>query len=256
MPLHACSTQREREGGGEKRRREGEEARSEGGGAPGSPSLRVTLPPFLPFSFSSLRSLSQIHTQTCMCVSFHFLLWLISHPPSSSSSSFLSSSPPPPPTLAFTLQGFLLTSSDSAWKEVKEKIKKRKQTEKEDMNYYFFPLLYSFLLPTAVSQHLTKQTSYCKDERFFLYTPSLTDIHPVPLSVVKRRLWSTRWAVAAFLLQQKEKEKSFHLPSPPIPHITCLALYVLGANAVIPFLYIWMLSSFVSAWGIYSLCET
>lgn len=64
MPLHACSTERREEGrrGGEERKRG---RGGEGGG--GSPSLRVTLPPFLP-SFP-VHALSQKHTNTlCVCV--------------------------------------------------------------------------------------------------------------------------------------------------------------------------------------------
>lgn len=140
MPLHACSTEREREGGGEgrgggkegRREREGEEERR---GGPGSPSLRVTLPPFLCRSPSRSRSLPLRQTNTrcvCMCV---VLLPVVAFLPASLSSS--SSSPPPsppsPPALSFPLQTFLLTSSDSAWKKVKgEKIKK-----KEGLDLFF-----------------------------------------------------------------------------------------------------------------------
>lgn len=129
MPLHACSTERERgrRGGGEERREgEKERERRRGGGGPGSPSLRVTLPPFLYRSPSRSHSLPLRHTNTrCVCV---VLLPVVAFLPASLSSS--SSSPPPsppsPPALSFPLQTFFLTSSDSAWKKVKgEKIKKK-----------------------------------------------------------------------------------------------------------------------------------
>jgi len=124
MPLHACSTEREREGGGEERRRgEKERERRRGGGA-GSPSLRVTLPPFLSRSPSRSRSLSLRHTHTnkhCVFVRVCVvLLPVVAYlPVSLPSSSSPPPPPPPPPPLSFPLQTFLLTSSDSAWKEVK-----------------------------------------------------------------------------------------------------------------------------------------
>lgn len=68
MPLHACSTQREREGGGEKRRREGEEARSEGGGRPALPaSASLSLPSFLSRSLVYAVSLRYTHKHVFVC---------------------------------------------------------------------------------------------------------------------------------------------------------------------------------------------
>lgn len=102
MPLHACSTEREREEGrgGEKgrREREGEEERR---GA-GSPSLRVTLPPFLSrsLSWSCSLPLGCTHTQAHgACV----LLPVVAYPLASLSSLSFSSPPLSPlsPALSF-----------------------------------------------------------------------------------------------------------------------------------------------------------
>lgn len=71
MPLHACSTEREREEGrGERREKEKERERRRGGGG-GSPSLHVTLPPFLSRSLSQSCSLPLRNTHkhtVCMCM--------------------------------------------------------------------------------------------------------------------------------------------------------------------------------------------
>lgn len=129
MPLHACSTEREREegrgGGGEKgrREREGEEERRGGPALPASASL--SLPSFPVRSLGRAVSLSgaRTHKRTVrLCVYECVLLPVVAYLPASLSS--LSSSSPPlsplsPPELSFPLQTFLLTSSDSAWKEVK-----------------------------------------------------------------------------------------------------------------------------------------
>lgn len=87
--------------------------------------------------------------------------------------------PPPPPLLSFSFQTFLLTGSDSAWKEVK--------AEKKGGMDLFFHLLYCFpsslSLPfpsKALSYNLTRQTTtYCEDNVPFALLPvthSLT--HP------------------------------------------------------------------------------
>lgn len=65
----------------------------------------------------------------CACVLCVVLLPVVAYLPASLSSS--SSSPPPSPpsprALLFPLQTFLLTSSDSAWKEVKGEKKNNKE---------------------------------------------------------------------------------------------------------------------------------
>lgn len=115
MPLHACSTERERE------RVEGRR----GAALPASASL--SLPSFLSplvrwlaraVSPSAARAHTHTQTQACVlaaCRSLPVVAYLrASLPPSSSPPP-----PPPPPPLSFPLQTFLLSSSDSAWKEVK-----------------------------------------------------------------------------------------------------------------------------------------
>lgn len=141
MLLHACST--EREGGGEERRRgEKERERRRGGGGRLS-QPRVTLPPFLSRSPSRSRSLSLRHTHKhpmCMCV---VLLPVVAYLPASLPSSSPPPPPPPPPLLSFPLQTFLLTSSDSVWKEVK----REKNKEKRKAWIYFSSLLLLTLSP-------------------------------------------------------------------------------------------------------------
>lgn len=116
MPLHACSTERERgRRGGEEERKRGRGGGEERRGA-GSPSLRVTLPPFLSRSPSRSRSLSlKTHTHkhtVCMYIvrvcrlasccglspqlpPYFFSFFFFS--PSSSTSSSLVPSPDLPP---------------------------------------------------------------------------------------------------------------------------------------------------------------
>lgn len=100
MPLHACSTERERgrRGGEEERRKRG---RGRGGSAlPASASLSLPSFPVLPLTRSLTQSLSlrRTHAQcVCVRVSLCFLSWLISLPPFFSSSSSLVLSPDLPP---------------------------------------------------------------------------------------------------------------------------------------------------------------
>lgn len=91
MPLHACSTERERgrRGGEERRReREGEEEERRGGGPALPASASLSLPSFPVHPLVRAASLLDTHTQTrgvyvyCTCVSTCFLLWLISSAPS------------------------------------------------------------------------------------------------------------------------------------------------------------------------------
>ena len=142
MPLHACSTEREREEGrrgGEERKR-GRGGEEWGAALPASASL--SLPSFPVHPLVRAVSLSDTHAQTrgvCVCVSACVaLLPVVAYLPASlpSSSSSPPPPPPPPPPLSFPLQTFLLTSSDSAWKEVKGE--KRKNKEKEGMDLFFF----------------------------------------------------------------------------------------------------------------------
>lgn len=162
MPLHACSTERERgRRGGEEERKRGRGGGEERRGA-GSPSLRVTLPPFLSRSPSRSRSLSLRHTHTntrCVCILYvcvdllPVVAYLLSSLPTSSPSSS-SPPPPPPPPLSFPLQTFLLTSSDSACKEVKGE--KNNNTEKSRDGFIFLPLL---LVPSSSHKSFSDKTN-------------------------------------------------------------------------------------------------
>lgn len=85
----------------------------------------------------------------------------------SSSSSSPPPSPPSPRALLFPLQTFLLTSSDSAWKEVKGEKKNNKEKKKDGI--YSSPTLLLSLPPLspskALSYNLTRQTAgYCEDK--------------------------------------------------------------------------------------------
>lgn len=149
MPLHACSTERERgrRGGEEERReREGEEERRRGGQAlPASASL--SLPSFPVHPLVRAVSLSDAHTNThCVCVRVCVvLLPVVAYlPVSLPSSSSPPPPPPPPPPLSFPLQTFLLTSSDSAWKEVKGE---KKNKEKRRHGFIFLFLCCSLSFP-------------------------------------------------------------------------------------------------------------
>lgn len=105
-----------------------------------------------------------------VCVLCVVLLPVVAYLPASLSSS--SSSPPPSPpsprALLFPLQTFLLTSSDSAWKEVKGEKKNNKEKKKKDGIYSSPTLLLSLppLSPSkALSHNLTRQTAgYCEDK--------------------------------------------------------------------------------------------
>lgn len=167
---------RRRRKGGQKVGKERKRKRGRGGGEEevgggGSPCLRVTLPPFLCRSPSPLlraRSLPPslprplAHTpRVCACtacrgrrtsccaslpparppsfplVVFFVFLVCLSPPPS----------PPPPLALSFPLQTFLLTSSDSAWKEGRgrERGRKNKMNNKKRMGFIPLPLSTSLL---------------------------------------------------------------------------------------------------------------
>lgn len=65
----------------------------------------------------------------------------------SSSFSTPPSPPPTPPPLAFPLQTFLLSSGDSAWKEVKEENKFNEDNKKKDGIFF----------PRVLSHYLTRQ---------------------------------------------------------------------------------------------------
>lgn len=124
MPLHACSTEREREegrGGEERREGEKERERRRGGGPALPASASLSLPSFPDCSLGRAVSLlgARTHKRTVrVCC---FLLWLICLPPSPLCRLLL------PLFLRCLLhsrsllQTFFLTRSDSAWKEVIKK---------------------------------------------------------------------------------------------------------------------------------------
>lgn len=154
---------REREGGGEERRREreGEEEERRGGGPALPASASLSLPSFPVHPLVRAASLLRhTHTNTrCVCILYvcvdllPVVAYLLSSLPTSSPSSS-SPPPPPPPPLSFPLQTFLLTSSDSACKEVKGE--KNNNTEKSRDGFIFLPLL---LVPSSSHKSFSDKTN-------------------------------------------------------------------------------------------------